>query len=90
MKNDRHVKFGLKYAPVGVSLWAEEHPLKGKDVYENNAYDIKHKCEKDLGFYVSQDDIAHAYIDNGYRVELIKSSKYLDGYCWKITNKTTY
>ena len=28
--------------------WCNDHPLKKKDVYENNAYGLKHKCEKDL------------------------------------------
>ena len=64
--------------------WCNDHPLKKKDVYENNAYGLKHKCEKDLGFYVSQDDIATVYRWLGNDVEQIKSPIYLDGYCWKI------
>lgn len=62
--------------------WVERHPVI--DVYENNAYDIKHRCEKDIGFYVSQDEIAEAYETIGNDVEQIKSPIYSDGYCWKI------
>lgn len=89
MKYDKHViKLGSDYAPSGVCLWAMEHPLKEKDVYENNAYDIKHRCEKDLEIYVSQDDIANAYSGLGYKVEIIISNEYADGYCWEIGRKT--
>lgn len=49
-----------------VFVWAAENGVES--VYENNAYDIKHKCERDIGEYVSQDDIAKAYRKLGYRV----------------------
>lgn len=69
---------------TGVYLWAQEHPLKTKDIYENNAYDLKHMCERYLGIYVSQDDIARAYRSLGYEVKKIRSNTYLDGYCYFI------
>lgn len=81
--------FDTQFA-TGVIFWAEEHPLKKNDVYENNAYDLKHKCEKYLGVYVSQDDIAKAYRSLGYRVERVTSKKYLDGYCWKIWDEANW
>lgn len=70
-----------------VFVWAAENGVES--VYENNAYDIKHRCEKEIGDYVSQDDIAKAYRALGYKVERIASKKYLDGYCWKIWDEIT-
>lgn len=79
------IKIGSIYAPSGVCLWAREHPLLEKDIYENNAYAIKHRCEQDLGFYVSQDDIANAYKEiPGYDADIVISKDYADGYCWMI------
>lgn len=64
--------------------WCKEHPLKCKDVYENNAYAFKHRCEKDLGFYVSADDVACCYKLLGNKV---KETPNGIGHIWKIYRK---
>lgn len=82
------IKIGSAYTSLDVYVWAEKHPLLKKDIYENNAYDLKHKCEQDLGCYVSQDDIANAYKSLlKYDADIIISDIYADGYCWKIYYK---
>lgn len=69
---------------VAIREWASSHPLTKKMEYENNAYDFKHRCERDIGTYVSQDDIASAYKALGYNVVRIDSPLYADKYCWEI------
>ena len=72
---------------VAIREWASSHPLSKEMVYENNAYDFKHRCERDIGMYVSQDDIAFAYKTLGYNVVRIDSALYDGKYCWKIKIK---
>ena len=64
--------------------WCKEHPLQCEDVYENNAYAFKHRCEKDLGFYVSADDVAVCYALLGNVVEKLPNGSF---HMWIISEK---
>lgn len=67
-----------------ILYWANSYRITKDTDYENNAYCFKHLCEKDIGRYVSQDEIADAFRMLGHKVKKIYDSKYVGEYCYRI------
>ena len=72
--------------------WCLLQDLRKKDVYENNSYRLKHICEREIGEYVSNDEIAlgfyraNKFIDK-FEIYLIFSKEYANGLTYKIGKK---
>lgn len=64
--------------------WCSDFPLRCKNVFENNAYGLKHVCEREIGEYVSDEQCALGFYFCGRKVYVILDPMYADGMAYKV------